>query len=112
MEQISEEAKSALISIGKVLGSILLGMVGKFSMDKAMGKKLTWAHVLSSLGIGLFVGILSHKMLMHSGHSNEASFIVPLSAMFSKEVMIALYTNNWKKTISDVLKYWSDKFKH
>lgn len=111
MEEISQETKSLIISIGKVAGSILLGMVGKFSMDKAMGKKMTWPHIISSLGIGLFVGVICHGLLMKSGHEAEASYGTAAAAMFSKEIMVAIYATDWKKTIADILKYWSDKFK-
>lgn len=89
---------------------IVVGIIGKFSHDLIMGRKLTWLQVLSSIGIALFMGFLS-SVICYTRYPDYAAFIVPVSTLLSEKIIIAIFSIDFKKLVAEIAQYWADKFR-
>jgi hypothetical protein len=89
---------------------IFVGMVGKFSYDYGSGKKFSWAKILSSVGIALFVGFISSSICIYNGWTEEARYIVPIATLLSEKLVWALFAVDYKQIMSEIAKYWADKW--
>jgi hypothetical protein len=89
---------------------ILIGIIGKFSHDLIMGKRLTWVQVFASIGIALFCGFLASVICMHN-FPDKAAYIVPIATLLSEKIVVAILAVDYKMIASEFANYWADKFK-
>lgn len=111
MAEIKEEIMNFITKGWALLLYLFIGLIGKFSYDMASGKKMSWVQVLSSIGIGIFVGALTYTICIHQKMDKEASIIVPISTLLSEKIMVALFSIDYKKIAADMADYFSNKLK-
>lgn len=101
--------------IGIWLLLIGLGMLGHFSTSLLLKKQLSLGQYLGSFGTSFFVGCLVAILCNNFGWIKVGQVVVPLSTLLSREIIIALFSINWRKNFqemaSDLFKRWSDKLK-
>lgn len=110
MEFLKEEIASFLSKAWVWCAYIIIGIVGKFSHDLIMGKKLTWLQVFASIGIALFTGFIASMICLHN-FPDKAAYIVPISTLLSEKIIIAVFSIDYKKIASDLVAYFADKIK-
>ena len=108
MEILKEEIAAFLSKAWVWCAYIIIGIVGKFSHDLIMGKKLTWLQVFASIGIALFMGFIA-SMICIRNFPDQAAYIVPISTLLSEKLIIALFSVNYKQIFQDIAKYFSKR---
>jgi hypothetical protein len=97
------EFASVFSKIWVILLYILIGIMGKFSNDLLLGRKLTFRQVVGQAGVCLFCGFLSWVLCKHLGWENYAGVICPMTTYLSDKLMLALFSIEWKTIILDVI---------
>lgn len=108
MERLTDEIYIFFSKIYTVLAWILLGLIGKFSMDYVNGKRLTFRQGLASSGIAIFVGIMADVLCTHFGIPEQSKFITPISTLLSDNIMKAIFTLKWKMVVHQWFDWWSN----
>lgn len=110
MEMFKEEIAAFLSKIWVWGVYILIGIIGKFSHDLIMGKRLTWLQIFASIGIALFCGFIASVICMNN-FPDKAAYIVPVATLLSEKIVVALVAVDYKTIISEMAQYWADKSK-
>lgn len=110
---MSEFKEEFLMFISKVwlwLVYIIVGIIGKFSHDFIMGKRLSWVQVFASIGIALFCGFIA-SMICYNNFPDKAAYIVPVATLLSEKLIIALFSIDYAKIFAEIAQYFADKWK-
>lgn len=89
---------------------ILIGIIGKFSHDLIMGKRLSWLQIFASIGIALFCGFIASVICMNN-FPDKAAYIVPIATLLSEKIMVAILAIDYKMLAAEIAQYWVDKTK-
>jgi len=108
MEQIKEELITFASKAWLFCLYIVVGIIGKFSHDFIMGKRLSWTQVLASIGIALFCGFLA-SMVCYNKFPEYAAYIVPIATLLSEKLVIALLSVDYKKLAAEIAAYWANR---
>lgn len=111
MAEVKEEILTFLSKVWAWLIYILIGLMAKYSYDFMTGKKITFLQAMASAGIALFVGFIASVICLHNGYEQQGMWVVPCATLVSDKIVMALFAFDYKGTIGDWLKYWSDKWK-
>lgn len=110
MELFKEEIVSFFSKIWVWGLYILIGVIGKFSHDLIMGKRLSWVQVFASIGIALFCGFIASVVCMNH-FPEHAAYIVPISTLLSEKIIVAILAVDYKALAAEFAQYWADKAK-
>lgn len=110
MERLTDEVFVFFSKIWTVVGLILLGLIGKLSIDVITGKKITFLQAFASTGAAFFVGIITHFYCATHNLIEEEMYIVPMTTLLSDKIIIAFMSVNYRKIVSDIAGYWKDYF--
>lgn len=110
MEMFKEEITAFISKIWVWFVYILVGLIGKFSYDIMLGKRLTWLQIFASIGIALFCGFIA-SVVCANNFPEHAPYIVPISTLLSEKLVVALVAVDYKTIISEIAQYWADKSK-
>ena len=89
---------------------IFIGIIGKFSHDLIMRKRITWVQAFASIGIALFCGFIASVVCMHN-FPNQAAYIVPISTLLSEKIVVAVFAVDYKLLAAEIAEYWVNKAK-
>lgn len=77
--------------------SIIIGVVGKISYDLLTGRKITLWGFVASVGLGIFVGVVSTIICMAKGWTTAALFMPPIATLLSEKIILALFSLDYNK---------------
>ena len=92
MAEIKQEILTLLTKVWVWLLLVLLGLIGKISVDMLQGRKMTGRQILSSIGIGLFVGVVTAALCVYKGWTQAGIVIIPIATSMSEKIMLALFS--------------------
>lgn len=110
MEFFKEEIVSFFSKIWVWLFYIFLGIIGKFSHDLIMKRKLTWVQAFASIGIALFCGFIA-SVVCANNFPEQAAYIVPIATLLSEKFFVAVFAIDYKALAAEFAQYWADKAK-
>lgn len=111
MERAFDEIASIFNSAWKLFCLIMLGLIGKFSIDVITGRRITLLQAFASAGIAVFVGVVANFMCEYNELQRQSNFIVPVATLMSDKLITAIMALNVKKIVHEWLKYWVNKTK-
>lgn len=89
---------------------ILIGLIGKFSHDLIMRKRITWVQAFASIGIALFCGFIA-SVICANNFPEQAAYIVPIATLLSEKFFVAIFAIDYKALAAEFAQYWADKAK-
>lgn len=89
---------------------ILIGLIGKFSHDLIMRKRITWVQAFASIGIALFCGFIASVVCMNNFPA-QAAYIVPIVTLLSEKIIVAIFAVDYKALVAEMAQYWANKAK-
>lgn len=82
---------------------VLIGIVAKFSLDLAQGKKISFLQAIGSVGISLFIGFLAAVWCTNNNPS-LAPYIVPIATLSADKIIMVIIGIDWKEFIGYFIK--------
>lgn len=111
MAEIKDEILAWLSKGTAWLLYIAIGLIGKFSYDMITRRKITFMQALASTGAALFVGFVTGAICMHNGLEDKQMIIIPVSTLLSEKIMLAVFTVDIRKHLSEWFSWWAKKFR-
>lgn len=82
---------------------ILIGLLGKFGLDIATGKRMTWPYVFGSGCVAIFAGWISWQWCKSYPQMNPG-LVVPIATLTSRDLALYLTTVDYAELIKMVLR--------
>lgn len=109
MEFIKEELLAMFTKAWVFLLYIFIGLVGMFSHNFILGRKLTRLQIFGSIGMALFCGFIA-SMMCYNNFPEYAAYIVPTATLLSEKLVIAALSIDYKKLMADLASYFANKY--
>jgi hypothetical protein len=91
-----------LISVGKWVVSIFIGVIAKISHVLTSKQKLTMLEWVAVVGLSIFVGYLSAVWCSTNNFVVQGYFIVPVATLLGEKI-VAYATDNFRPIISRII---------
>ncbi len=78
-------------------------MVGMFSHNLYIGRKMTFKEAIGAFGVSFFVGALVSIWCYYAEWERVSMWLVPFSTLLADKVMMAVMAYNWQKSIKEGL---------
>jgi hypothetical protein len=101
MTDIKDELLTLFSKIWTWVCLILLGMVGMFSHNLYVGRKMTFREAIGSFGVSFFVGVLTSLLCYLQEWDKAGVWIVPFATLLSDKIMMAILALDWDKNIKE-----------
>lgn len=79
-------------------------MVGMFSHNLYIGKKMSFKQALGSFGISFFIGALTSISCYLMDWDRVSMWLVPFATLLADKIMMAVIALNWEKSITYTIK--------
>ena len=89
-------------SVGKWIGSVFIGVLGKISYELTMKRKLSLIEWIAVCGISVFIGYLSALWCVNNQMAEQGYFIVPIATLFGEKITMYL-TDNFKSLANRII---------
>jgi hypothetical protein len=87
---------------------IFIGVLGKISYELYMKRTITVIQWIAVIGLSIFSGYLTSVYCENNGHTQEASWAVPMATLMGEKLFLYVM-NNYKKIFTGVLSFFMPK---